>query len=84
MLASFCEERLRGFATDRNDPNKKALSNLSPWIHFGFSCTLLGLTAGQLSAHRAVLTVKQHAARFPESVKAYVEVRGPPRSLLSP
>lgn len=35
MLESFCKSRLKNFATDRNDPNKKALSNLSPWLHFG-------------------------------------------------
>ena len=35
MLESFCHERLKFFATDRNNPNKNALSNLSPWIKFG-------------------------------------------------
>ena len=34
-LESFCNERLRHFNSDRNNPNKQALSNLSPWIHFG-------------------------------------------------
>ena len=35
MLESFCKERLKYFSADRNNPNKVALSNLSPWIHFG-------------------------------------------------
>lgn len=35
MLESFCNERLKYFGSDRNNPNKNALSNLSPWIHFG-------------------------------------------------
>lgn len=35
MLESFCGERLKYFATDRNNPTKKALSDLSPWFHAG-------------------------------------------------
>lgn len=35
MLESFCHERLKYFGSDRNNPNKNALSNLSPWIKFG-------------------------------------------------
>ena len=35
MLESFCHERLKYFATERNNPTKKAVSNLSPWFHAG-------------------------------------------------
>ena len=35
MLESFCEDRLKYFALDRNNPTKKALSDLSPWFHAG-------------------------------------------------
>lgn len=35
MLESFVKERLKVFATERNDPTKDALSNISPWLHFG-------------------------------------------------
>lgn len=35
MLKSFLDNRLKVFATKRNDPTKDALSNLSPWFHFG-------------------------------------------------
>ena len=35
MLESFCHRRLKYFATDRNNPTKNALSNLSPWFHAG-------------------------------------------------
>lgn len=35
MLESFIDQRLRDFATRRNNPNVAALSQLSPWIHFG-------------------------------------------------
>lgn len=35
LLNEFCLKRLRKFADSRNDPTLNALSNLSPWIHFG-------------------------------------------------
>lgn len=35
MLDDFCKKRLKNYSTQRNDPNKDALSNLSPWYHFG-------------------------------------------------
>lgn len=35
MLKSFLDKRLKIFATKRNDPTEDALSNLSPWFHFG-------------------------------------------------
>lgn len=34
-LQNFCEYRLRKFHDKRNDPTVNALSNLSPWFHFG-------------------------------------------------
>lgn len=43
MLQSFCEKRLKHFSTSRNDPNKQALSNLSPWMHFGKLCQCSGI-----------------------------------------
>lgn len=36
-LDDFCQKRLKKFATKRNDPLDNALSNLSPWYHFGRS-----------------------------------------------
>ncbi len=47
-LKNFLENRFERYAEDRNDPNKKALSNLSPYLHFG-----------QISAQRIALTVQQ-------------------------
>ena len=41
-LTLFAEQKLSGYAADRNDPNKNVASNLSPYFHFG-----------QLSAQRA-------------------------------
>ena len=40
MLEDFCINRLKYFDGYRNDPTKSALSNLSPWFHFGkFKCS---------------------------------------------
>ena len=39
MLESFVRSRLRNFGTDRNNPTKNALSNLSPWFHTGTYAT---------------------------------------------
>ena len=41
MLDSFVNKRLKNFASDRNDPTKNALSNLSPWFHSGRECCSL-------------------------------------------
>jgi deoxyribodipyrimidine photo-lyase len=38
-LDSFISERLPVYDQYRNDPNKKALSNLSPYLHFGQICS---------------------------------------------
>ncbi|KAF2359012.1 DNA photolyase class 2 [Trinorchestia longiramus] len=62
MLASFCSERLKKFSEKRNDPNEDALSNLSPWIHFG-----------HISAARCVLEVQKQGKTSSSSVAAYVE-----------
>lgn len=56
VLRDFVTKRLTGYADDRNDPNKAALSNLSPYLHYG-----------QVSAARVALEVKQ--TRAPESDK---------------
>ncbi|XP_058460233.1 deoxyribodipyrimidine photo-lyase isoform X2 [Malaya genurostris] len=62
MLQSFIEKRLRKFNSKRNDPTDDALSNLSPWFHFG-----------QISVQRSVLAVKQHGKGFSEGVAAFCE-----------
>lgn len=62
MLESFINKRLKNFATKRNDPTQDALSNISPWLHFG-----------QVSAHRCILVVKALRSKYPQSVDAYIE-----------
>ena len=34
-LEEFCNKRLKQFAAKRNDPTVDALSDMSPWLHFG-------------------------------------------------
>ncbi|XP_067417200.1 deoxyribodipyrimidine photo-lyase-like isoform X2 [Emydura macquarii macquarii] len=62
VLESFVAERLKFFATDRNNPNRAALSNLSPWFHFG-----------QVSVQRAILEVQKYRGKYKESVDGFVE-----------
>ncbi|XP_057365381.1 deoxyribodipyrimidine photo-lyase-like [Daphnia carinata] len=61
-LSNFCQKRLKLFGEKRNDPNVAALSNLSPWLHFG-----------QLSAQRCILEVKEYKAKYAKSVDVYIE-----------
>uniref|UniRef100_A0A3Q2PPE9 Deoxyribodipyrimidine photo-lyase n=1 Tax=Fundulus heteroclitus TaxID=8078 RepID=A0A3Q2PPE9_FUNHE len=62
MLESFIDVRLKLFATQRNDPNMAALSQLSPWIRFG-----------QLSAQRVALQVRRCGKNASESVAPFIE-----------
>uniref|UniRef100_A0AAY4A7S5 Deoxyribodipyrimidine photo-lyase n=1 Tax=Denticeps clupeoides TaxID=299321 RepID=A0AAY4A7S5_9TELE len=61
MLESFIDQRLQYFATHRNNPNVAALSQLSPWIHFG-----------QISAQRVVSLVQTHGKNR-EAVASFTE-----------
>jgi deoxyribodipyrimidine photo-lyase len=60
-LKDFLENRLERYSEDRNDPNKNALSNLSPYLHFG-----------QISAQRVALTVQQFYQKNP-SAETFLE-----------
>lgn len=60
-LKKFLENKLELYSEDRNDPNKNALSNLSPYLHFG-----------QISAQRAALTAQQFYQKNP-SVEVFLE-----------
>ncbi|KAL5108935.1 Deoxyribodipyrimidine photo-lyase [Taenia crassiceps] len=62
QLFSFSRHRLRFYAKSRNDPTKRALSNLSPWLHFG-----------HISAQRCLWEVKQLHSEYKESVDAFME-----------
>jgi deoxyribodipyrimidine photo-lyase len=60
-LKNFLENIFTKYSEERNDPNKNALSNLSPYIHFG-----------QISAQRIALTVQQFYQKNP-SADAFLE-----------
>jgi len=60
-LKDFLENRFTKYSEERNDPNKNALSNLSPYIHFG-----------QISTQRIALTVQQFYLKNP-SAEAFLE-----------
>ena len=49
VLESFCADRIKYFADQRNDPNLDVASNTSPYTHFG-----------QISSQRAALFVRKH------------------------
>ena len=61
-LNSFIVDRLAVFGKNRNNPTKVALSNLSPYYHFG-----------QLAPARAALEVQKMAGKYKESVEGYLE-----------
>jgi deoxyribodipyrimidine photo-lyase len=60
-LQDFLEKRLGGYSEYRNDPNKNALSNLSPYLHFG-----------QISAQRIALSIQQLYQKNP-SAETFLE-----------
>uniref|UniRef100_A0A5K3FQP1 Deoxyribodipyrimidine photo-lyase n=1 Tax=Mesocestoides corti TaxID=53468 RepID=A0A5K3FQP1_MESCO len=62
QLYSFLHHRLHAYATGRNDPTKDALSNLSPWLHFG-----------HISAQRCLWEAKRLRTSHPQSVDAFIE-----------
>lgn len=61
MLNDFIENRLDNYADDRNDPNKAAASNLSPYIHFG-----------HISVGKIILTLRQ-MKKGGSSVDSFIE-----------
>jgi deoxyribodipyrimidine photo-lyase len=62
-LKDFLENKFERYAEDRNDPNKNALSNLSPYLHFG-----------KISAQRVALTVQQLYLNNPSAETFFEEL----------
>ncbi len=50
------------FALERNDPNKTALSNLSPWLHYG-----------QISPQRTLLIIAKLRSKFKDACDSFIE-----------
>ena len=61
VLQDFIGHRLNSYAEKRNDPNAHAVSNLSPYLHFG-----------QISAQYVALEIQKSRARQ-ESKDAFLE-----------
>lgn len=61
MMNRFIEDKLDSYSQKRNDPNIDALSNLSPYIHFG-----------QISAQRIALEITKRG-EISESQKSFLE-----------
>eukprot|EP00884_Botryococcus_braunii_P017486 jgi/Botrbrau1/4420/Bobra.0348s0010.1 len=54
--------RLASYDAKRNDPTQDALSNLSPYLHFG-----------QLAAARAAMEAAKHKSKYRAAVESYLE-----------
>ena len=61
MLKNFIEKKIEKYPEDKNNPNKNAFSNLSPYLHFG-----------QISAQRVALTI-QHLRPGYDSSELFLE-----------
>ena len=61
-LEKFIRERLTLYESKRNDPNYDALSDLSPWFHFGM-----------ISVQRAILEVRKHEKKHKQAVASFME-----------
>jgi deoxyribodipyrimidine photo-lyase len=62
VLHSFIHKRLKLYETKRNDPTVDALSNLSPYFHFG-----------QIAVQRAIIEVSKHKSKSAQAVDAFRE-----------
>ncbi len=61
MLEDFLNNKFENYSEERNDPNKNAQSNLSPYLHFG-----------QISSQRVAIEIKLLNGN-PESEKSFLE-----------
>ncbi|XP_016844206.1 deoxyribodipyrimidine photo-lyase isoform X3 [Nasonia vitripennis] len=61
-LDKFLKIRLRIYDEKRNNPIFNALSNLSPWFHFGM-----------ISVQRCILEAKKYKSQYNKSVEAFME-----------
>ncbi|XP_078038547.1 deoxyribodipyrimidine photo-lyase [Augochlora pura] len=61
-LDSFVKNRLKKYAAERNDPLSNAISNLSPWFHFGM-----------ISVQRCILEIREYKKSYPKSVESFMD-----------
>lgn len=67
MLEQFISQKLARYATQKNDPNKDALSGLSPYLHFGMISSLRVALEVQKTMERTPLLLRE--ARLPDITK---------------
>ncbi|XP_076247501.1 deoxyribodipyrimidine photo-lyase [Calliopsis andreniformis] len=61
-LENFFENRLKKYAGERNNPLSNAISDLSPWYHFGM-----------ISVQRCILELQEYKKHYPKSVESFME-----------
>jgi deoxyribodipyrimidine photo-lyase len=61
-LRRFLDERLRRYASDKNEPSAHATSDLSPYLHYG-----------HISSLEVALAVKEHASRHKLIAEEFLE-----------
>lgn len=61
-LEDFINDRLKIYNDQRNNPLSNAVSNLSPWFHFGM-----------ISVQRCILEIKRYRDTYTKSVDAFIE-----------
>eukprot|EP00026_Physarum_polycephalum_P004492 Phypoly_transcript_04513.p1 GENE.Phypoly_transcript_04513~~Phypoly_transcript_04513.p1 ORF type:complete len:525 (+),score=68.74 Phypoly_transcript_04513:106-1680(+) len=61
-VTRFVENRMKAYAENRNDPTKDAQSNLSPYIHFGTTCS-----------QRIILEAMRHQSKAQASYFSFLE-----------
>jgi deoxyribodipyrimidine photo-lyase len=62
VLFDFLKNRLSGYHLKRNDPCKEALSNLSPYLHYG-----------NISAQRVAFEAQKLRNEFPDEIETFLE-----------
>ncbi|UWX11368.1 CRPV-259 [Crowpox virus] len=62
VLDDFLKNRLAAYESDHNNPTCEALSNISPWLHFG-----------HISAQRIVLETLKYKSIHPKSVSVFLD-----------
>lgn len=61
-LHEFIESGLKDYSEKRNDPTFNAISNLSPWLHYG-----------HISAQRVIAEVLKYKSNYPSSVTKFID-----------
>lgn len=61
-LESFLENRIKKYGEERNNPLLNAISDLSPWFHFGM-----------ISVQRCILEIQEYKNLYRKSVESFME-----------